>query len=88
MSSEPEKTERIEAPFKIFYLPVMIPWIDVLGWLAKAFPEEHKAALSNLIDAEISIYKAINSFIEVRMKNLEKFKEELEKPKKEKVKVE
>jgi len=81
-----EEVEKIEVPLKVHHIPILIP--DISGWLAKSAPEEYKAAFGHFVDAKVSFYKAISSFIETRIKELQKSKEELGKPKREKVKVE
>ena len=82
-------SEKIEAvPVKFLKLPVPIPMVDVTGWLTRNLPEEYKPTLMHLIEAKENFYKALDSLISARIKELEKTKETLAKPRKEKVKVE
>ncbi|MCX8151947.1 MAG: hypothetical protein N3D19_02745 [Archaeoglobaceae archaeon] len=59
---------------------------EVLRALMKVLPKEFEEPFKHLIKAKIEYLKALKTFIETTIKNLEKFVEE--EPKREKVKIE
>jgi len=73
---------------RFVYLPVPIPVFSLTEWIVKNTPEEYKTSISHLLDMKMNFYKALNSLLTSQIKRLEGLKKELEKPKREKVKVE
>jgi len=79
-------SEKIEViPVKFLRLLVPIPVVDFTGWLMRNLPEEYKPTLMHLVEAKENLYKALNSLISAKIKELEKTRETLVKPRKEKV---
>lgn len=73
---------------RFVYLPVPIPVFSLTEWIVKNTPEEYKTSIFHLLDMKMNFYKALNSLLTSQIKRLEELKKELEKPKREKVKVE
>lgn len=60
--------------------------IELIRILMRSLPKDYEEPMKHLIRAKIEYLKALNSFIELLIKDLEKMSEE--EPKREKLKVE